>query len=155
MTADDLFPPRPAHNAEMNSMIVAPARSGEHPTGAVARLGANSPRERLSAALDHLDDAHRSGDETAIGYAEHMLDRMIDEARASRSAQPRDPETGQFVSTGFDGGVHRVRGPSPGLTIESSRELMARAFVARRQERLEQGAKQQTIVVPNVGDANA
>jgi hypothetical protein len=97
-----------------------------------ASAGNPALRERLSGALDDLDRAKRAGDDATIGFAEHRLDTVIHDARQARE-QPRE-EDGRFA--GFDGGVRgRKPPPVPHLHVESSAELMLRAFSASRSER--------------------
>jgi hypothetical protein len=97
-----------------------------------ASAGNPALRERLSGALNDLEAARRAGDDAKIGFAEHRLDAAMHDARAARE-QPRE-EDGRFA--GFDGGVRgRKPPPIPHLHVESSAELMLRAFSASRSER--------------------
>ncbi len=105
-------------------------RDGTAKTSASA--GNPALRERLSGALNDLEAARRAGDDATIGFAEHRLDTVIHDARQARE-QPRE-EDGRFA--GFDGGVRgRKPPPVPHMHVESSAELMLRAFSASRFER--------------------
>jgi hypothetical protein len=137
----------------MNRLIVEGARRGEQLTGgALARLFGEPPvsesrRERLDTLEAQRQEAMRRGDDTALGLIEHNLERLFEEARAARTERPRD-EQGRFTasaggdeSVSFDGGYRgRQPPPSPGMVAPTSTQLMAAAFAASRQERLEREA---------------
>jgi hypothetical protein len=144
----------------MNAAILAGVRRGERlTTSALARLFGEPPvsesrRERLDALEAQRREAMRIGDDTALGLIEHNLDRLFEEARAARTAQPRDAQ-GRFTASAggdesFDGGVRgRQPRPSPGIGIESANDLMQRALSASRAERREREADE-TVILRNV-----
>lgn len=113
-----------AGNRAMNRLIFAAARRGERTVGGVDRLaGVPEHGARMRAALSDLEAAQRSGDDVAIGYAEHLLDKAVEAARAARGDQPRD-EQGQFV--GYDGGVRRTA-PQPRSISQQMNQLILAA----------------------------
>lgn len=135
----------------MNRMILAGARRGERSAGALAQLSgapdAEQHRARLQAAMEGLKAAKAEGDDAAIGYAEHVLDKRLAEARAEWSERPRD-EQGRFVGApapSFDGGP---RGPRPRRRPlqPTSNQLMREAMIASRIERAERDADEHTII---------
>jgi hypothetical protein len=114
------------------ALFAAVGRNADGTPTASPSAGNPAPRERLSGALNDLEAAQRTGNDAAIGFAEHRLDTAIRDARAARE-QPRD-DAGRFA--GFDGGVRGRRSPPvPHLQAESSADLMLRAFSASRFER--------------------
>jgi hypothetical protein len=153
-------------NALMNAMIAEGATRGQRLTmGALARLAGGQPQEessraRLSRLLAASADARQAGDEIAVAVAENAIDKLIADTRAARAEQPRDDQ-GRFVGADqhadhsgepldFDGGVRgRQPRPSPGMVAPSSTQLMAAAFAASRQERLER-EQEQTIISANI-----
>lgn len=117
------------------ALFEAVGRNKDGTTKTSASAGNPAMRERLSGALNDLDAAKRTKDDAAIGFAEHRLDTAMHDARAARE-QPRD-DAGRFAGS-FDGGVRGRRSPPiPHLQVESSTELMLRAFSASRSERSE------------------
>jgi hypothetical protein len=121
-------------NSINEALFEAVGRNKDGTVKASASAGNPAMRERLSGALNDLDAAKRTKDDAAIGFAEHRLDIAMHDARAARE-QPRD-DAGPFA--GFDGGVRGRRSPPiPHLQVESSTELMLRAFSASRSERSE------------------
>ena len=136
-------PARAAGNVQMNSMIFGALRSGRISTGGASRLAgdAQSRQERMRTLLAERESA--AGDEDALAFVEHKIDRLTEEARA----QPRDPETGQYVS--FDGGVQgrRPLAPGGGPRVESSTQLLRQAMLASHFERAEREARG-PIVIP-------
>lgn len=142
----------------MNQAIVAMAGRGQHSTGAVARFSGAPLRERLSDALDKLEAAKRSGDETAIRIHETAVDRIVEEARAAIAQRPRNPDGtfasadhGETPAASFDGGRSLRPIPAPGgrAQEESAAQLMARAMLRSRQERSESG-QEQALVAANI-----
>jgi hypothetical protein len=114
------------------ALFEAVGRNKDGTERSTSSAGNPALRERLSGALNDLEAARRSGDDATIGFAEHRLDTVIHDARQARE-QPRE-EDGRFA--GFDGGVRgRKPPPAPHLQVESSTELMLRAFSASRSER--------------------
>jgi hypothetical protein len=72
-------------------------------------------------------------------YAAIALESAVHAVQAAR--QPRDPATGRYVGSGFDGGVSRKAGrPTPGTQSESPTALMQRAFQVSREQRQAQKA---------------
>jgi hypothetical protein len=127
----------------MNAMIAGAysAKRGR-PISALGTVDAATEdrQERLNGLLAEAEDAKRAGDADALAFVEHKIDRLFDEGRAAHAAreQPRDPETGEFVS--FDGGVSRRPFPGPGnRTPPSANELIAQAMSASRVERAGRG----------------
>jgi hypothetical protein len=144
----ELFPEAPPHNAAMNAWMVSEARRGEHATGAVARLSGADPKEairdRLSTALTHSENARRRGDIEEHEYQESLITQLIEESRASRGADGRDPPTGRFTSEtppGFDGGFRGPRGPRPNPAggHETANQLFAAMLHRSRTEAAERG----------------
>jgi hypothetical protein len=148
--ADELFPrPSPGSQA-MNRLILAAAgRAGGVETGGVARLAGESPEHgsKLRQAYAAAEVAEQRGDPDEIAFAEHLLDRAVEEWRASRE-RPRDPSTGQYVprehpgeagGSAFNGGVRgRKAGPMPPpghMQPPTGRELMIEGFRQSLQER--------------------
>jgi hypothetical protein len=158
-TFDKLFgidPERQAMNAGMNQMMVAHLNAGVNVGTMAARASAQPSlsevmHERLSAALTELERAERGKDPDAVAYANHLVDRLTEEARAARTEQPRNPDGTFAPPPEFDGGVRRTRDSERRHTHqqESATSLMARAMMTSRQERTERG-EEQTLIASNV-----
>lgn len=136
-------------SAVMNRLLTADASRGQVSTRGVARLsGVPDPQARLRAAYADLERAEQLGDELMQDYCERVLDDALAEWRTARSEQPRDPETGQFVS--FDGGFHGRRpvAPGPDYHDETANSLLKRAVAQSAVERAERDADPgHTIIV--------
>jgi hypothetical protein len=137
----------------MNRLFVETASRGDR-TGALAKLGlAGSPsldtgharRERLAGALNELEAAQRSGDNTAVAICEHRLDRAVEESRAAR--KPDAGEGAGQPQPGWDGGVRQRRSPpQPGFQQESAASIFVRAMQTSKQERAERDADTGTTI---------
>lgn len=143
--ANGFFKERTDQSRTMNKLIAADLdrKAGKRLTFGRANGESAALHESLSGALKDLEQAKRSGDADAIHFYEFRVERLTEQAKAAReeeSGQVRDPETGQFVSAGFDGGVRgrtMAAGYRAGLRAPTPIEVVQKRLIASRQRRID------------------
>ncbi len=132
----------------MDSLVRDALGGGQH---AVPRTLATPLGERLSQALDNLESAQRGKDDFAIDVCKHALSKLVNEARAARSAPGSANGGGEPAAPapGFDGGVQRRPGPRPGIQPQSATSLLAQAMLRSREQRAEREAEPEHSIIAN------